>query len=482
MTLEYIQKATEFQIFDRKSARIDAKGLAVVIIAFANADGGTVALGVENDGEISGVDGMQEHLNDLLRASYDYCIPSIPTTPEYMAVTDSKGKSNHIILLRVSASMKVHANQADEVFYRVGDKSKKLNFEQRMQLVYAKGERFYENAPVHDAKMEDLDVGLIEDYLQRLDYRKGVEAFIRENSFLAQVEDFHGSTKEYLTGAAVLMFSKNPQKFFPRARVRIIRYEGTEAKVGRKMNVVKDEIFEGPIRSMTKEVLAFVKTQVKEHTYLGADGLFKTDEQYPEFCWTEICVNAICHRDYSILGTDIQVKLFDDHMTVESPGIFPGLVRPGNIRNTHFSRNPKIAAYMHEYKFVKEFGEGVDRMFREMEEAGCPAPEYKQNEFMVYATIRQHAEAFKVGNGTSNSTLNYTLNGTLNDILKRLNPTQKIVYDYVCANIGVQAKTIIAELDIKRDTLNKVLKTLTDLGLVVHKDSKKTGGYYPVPE
>lgn len=76
------------------------------------------------------------------------------------------------------------------------------------------------------------------------------------------------------------------------------------------MNVVKDEIFTGSILKLTNDVLAFVKTQVKERTYLGADGRFRTDEQYPEFCWTELCVNAICHRDYSILGTDIQVKLF----------------------------------------------------------------------------------------------------------------------------------------------------------------------------
>jgi len=59
----------------------------------------------------------------------------------------------------------------------------------------------------------------------------------------------------------------------------------------------------------------------------------------------------------------------------------------------HFSRNPKIALYMRNHKLVKEFGEGVDRMFREMEEAGCPAPEYRQNGFMVYATIRQHGSA-----------------------------------------------------------------------------------------
>lgn len=96
--------------------------------------------------------------------------------------------------------------------------------------------------------------------------------------------------------------------------------------------------------------------------FSATDARFRTDPQYPEFCWTELCVNAICHRDYSILGTDIQVKLFDDHMTVESPGILPGLVRPNNIREMHFSRNPKIALYMRNHKLVKEFGEGVDRM------------------------------------------------------------------------------------------------------------------------
>ena len=57
MTIEEIQKSTEFQVFDRKSARIDAKALAVLLIAFANADGGTAAVGVENNGEITGVEG-----------------------------------------------------------------------------------------------------------------------------------------------------------------------------------------------------------------------------------------------------------------------------------------------------------------------------------------------------------------------------------------------------------------------------------------
>ena len=70
--------------------------------------------------------------------------------------------------------------------------------------------------------------------------------------------------------------------------------------------------------------------------------------------------------------------------------MLPGLVRTSNIREIHFSRNPKIIEFLHTYEYVKEFGEGVDRMFREMEAAGLPEPEYKTVEFMVYGTLKNH--------------------------------------------------------------------------------------------
>ena len=104
------------------------------------------------------------------------------------------------------------------------------------------------------------------------------------------------------------------------------------------------------------------------------------------------------NRDYSISGTDIMVKIFDNHYVVESPGILPGTVRIDNIRQMHFSRNPKIVEFMREYKLVQRFGEGVDRMLREMAEAGNPAPEYKQVGFMVKV---QHNSSLRSGGDSS---------------------------------------------------------------------------------
>ena len=135
--------------------------------------------------------------------------------------------------------------------------------------------------------------------------------------------------------------------------------------LGSKGSVLKDFlvlVVSLPISILLPLRIAFVRTQIKERSYLGKDGRFVTIPEYPEFCWKELIVNAVTHRDYSITGTDIQIKMFDDRFTVESPGIFAGTVTEKNIKNTHFSRNKAIAAYMIEYKFVKEFGEGVKRI------------------------------------------------------------------------------------------------------------------------
>lgn len=91
----------------------------------------------------------------------------------------------------------------------------------------------------------------------------------------------------------------NPQSFFPRARVRFIRYEGTEEKFGAEMNVIKDVTFEGRILEQIQKAVDYIQTQIKERTYLTSGGVFTTEQEYPEFVRTELIVNAVTHRDYS---------------------------------------------------------------------------------------------------------------------------------------------------------------------------------------
>ncbi|MFP3155144.1 putative DNA binding domain-containing protein [Lachnospiraceae bacterium ZAX-1] len=384
MTVEEVLAFEEMQVFDRKSINIEPKTLAISIVAFANADGGTIAIGIsDKKRRIEGIDFETKKINELLRVPFDFCNPTIKVTIEKVPCIDSEGRENHVLLMQIDPSPQVHANQADEVFLRVGDKSKLQTFEERLQLNYDKGERYFEDKAVPDATLEDIDMDFVKEDIDKIRYRKTPLEYLKQNKGFMKEKD--GNIQ--ISTAAILLFGNNPQNFFPRARIRFIRYEGNEERFGTEMNVIKDVIFEGTLLKMINDAIAYLDTQIKEKTYLGKDAIFVTEEEYPKFARQELVVNAVTHRAYSISGTDIQIKMFDDRIVVESPGKLPGLVKAENIRYTHFSRNPKIAEFLKAYNFVKEYGEGVNRMCKELEAAGLKDPAYYTNAFMLQAAI-----------------------------------------------------------------------------------------------
>ena len=441
MTIEEILSMEENQTFDRKSINISPKDLAIPIVAFANADGGDIAIGItDKTKRIEGIDFETKKLNELLRVPFDFCNPTIKVGIEKVPCVDEKGRENHVLVMHIDASPQVHANQADDVFLRVGDKSKLQTFEERLQLNYDKGERYFEDKAVPDATIDDIDMDFVKEYTDEIDYGKSPLEYLKENRGFIKEKD--GEIQ--ISTAAILLFGKNPQNFFPRARIRFIRYEGTEEKFGTEMNVIKDVIFEGTLLNMINEAIAYLDTQVKEKTYLGPGGTFVTDAEYPKFVRQELIVNAVTHRAYSITGTDIQIKMFDDHIVVESPGKLPGLVRADNIRFTHFSRNPKIAEFLKNYKFVKEFGEGVNRMCNELEQVGLKDLVYHTNAFMLQAVIY-------------NSKVGKTIVEKTADSLKKLAvAVNKSLIDYQKPAIGEEKSAI----DDKKSAVDRIKSAL----------------------
>lgn len=226
MTIQYIITRKEDQTFDCKSIQNDPKALAITIVAFANADGGDIAIGVsDKTRKIEGVDQYTEKLNELLRVPLDFCNPSVPITTELLPCTDKDGNDNHILLMYIPASSELHAFQADEAYMRVGDKSRKLSFEERIQLMYDKGERYYEDTAVYGATVDDIDMTAVERYTELIGYAKSAKQYLHENNNFITT---NAKGEEQVSVACILLFGKYPQKFFPRGRTRFIRYKGTE--------------------------------------------------------------------------------------------------------------------------------------------------------------------------------------------------------------------------------------------------------------
>ena len=505
MTIEDIKDRPEGQTFDCKSVKIEPKALAVPIVAMANADGGMLAIGIsDKTRRIEGIDQHTAHANELLKVPFSLCIPSVNIKPEYIPCIDSEGKPNHVLLLHIPASATLHANQADEVFMRVGDSSRKLGFEERMSLMYDKGERYFEDTAAYDATIEDIDFNYVQDLLNVIGYTKSPLEYLKENNNFITYKD----GKEQISTACILLFGKKPQLFFPRARVRFIRYLGTEEKVGREMNVIKDVTFEGRIIDQIRKTIDYLESQVKEHTYLGEKGVFVTDREYSPFVLQEMTVNSICHRDYSIKGTEIQIKMFDDRLVFETPGKFPGIVRSDNIRHTHFSRNPKIAEFLKAYKYVREFGEGVDRMCKELEAKGLHDPKYILTTFILKSTVYaynvkelQTSNAIKEdvtasGNVTVNSEIftvngqdcivNFTANGrnvTVNVTVKNKSVTVKMsqktkdVLYFLLKEPELSAELLAEKMNCSSRTIKRHLAVLTKSKILKRIGSDKSGSW-----
>ncbi|GKX27781.1 hypothetical protein SH1V18_02610 [Vallitalea longa] len=205
---------------------------------------------------------------------------------------------------------------------------------------------------------------------------------------------------------------------------------------------------------------------LKEFTKLGNDGKFYTKSEYPEFVWKEIIVNVVCHRDYSIKGTDIQIKMFDDILVVESPGTLPGLVRLDNMRNIHFSRNPKIAGFLKDHTYVKEFGEGVDRMFIEMEAIGLTAPKYEKVAFMTRVTVKNSAETYE------------PINEPINELIN-LSNTEQTIMNAITRNPKISKPKISKVYSISEATVKRTIDSLKKRGLINRIGSNK-GGYWKI--
>ena len=257
-----------------------------------------------------------------------------------------------------------------------------------------------------------------------------------------------------------------------------------------------------------EKAVDFIKIQMKEKTCPGHDGIFVTGEEYQEFVRTEIVVNAVAHRDYGIKGTDIQIKMFDDRLEVDSPGSFAGMVNKDNIRYTHFSRNPKIATFLKDYGYVKEYGEGVDRMCKELESIGLPAPVFNNSTFILKTMVRSAIYKIRQNNALirgENASIQQNdasiyADGVLSDKKKLL--TEKLNRMEVSGKISIkyatEAKAVITGTDILQVITYKdvmvilscqttkarlILKKMEENDLIRAVQGKGKGKYVPaVPD
>jgi len=357
----------------------DPTALAEVLVAFANADGGTVILGMGPDGRVEEAVVIEE-LEGALREAQTQCHPPVPL--EWEQVEMERGV---VAVIRVPRSLHLHSLSDGRVFIRRGKENRLLSGEEVRRLASSKGIGDYEEEVAPGARRSDLDDEIIQEYIAKREERLRRQLNLSTDELLLEI----GAIKEdgRPTIAGLLLFGSCPQSFLPQSGLVFVRFVGTERRgeAGLPGYGRREEI-EGPLPRLIEKAWEVIWEEMR----IGAvvRGLVREERtEYPPFAVREALVNAVAHRDYRIRGRRIEVFMFDDRLEVTSPGGLPGYITLDNIVEEHFSRNPRIVSGLFYWGFIEELGLGIDRMIEEMVNAGRPPPQFKATPYSFTVTL-----------------------------------------------------------------------------------------------
>ncbi len=434
---------------------VDADILAETMVAFANADGGTIYVGVSESGRpMGGI--YPEEFNEVVPQAEILCRPPIPVAWEQVEA----GRA-FVFVGRVQRSPELHTMRDGRVLVRTGLENRPLTGDQVRQLATTRSAGEYEAEAVPGAQRSDLDEETLAAFVEAWEDRQGrpltrpVDDLLKEMGWLLP----NGQPSV----AGILLFGKSPQVFIPRSGLTFVRFEGTQVRkasgepgYGRRVEV------KGPLPNIIKRTWDILQEEIR----LGAvvQGLERKEQwTYPPGAIREALVNAVAHRDYRLSGRSIEVRMFTDRLEISSPGGLPGFITIDNIVDEHFSRNPRIVSGLFQWGYIEELGLGVDLMIEDMINAGHPPPNFRETPFsftVVFENVQEREPIVRTGQDLS-------MNERQAKALAYIQKTGRITnreYQQICP-------------DLSPETLRLDLVDLIEQGILL-KVGAKRGTYY----
>jgi len=410
----------EGQLFDRKELcrasgnghvsnndvkKFKAEHVAQTLSAFANSntDGGLLVLGIASNGQVEGLEHLNENqvnslltIDNLVHHNSDTKIQALtvgedrkeialiytPYVPN--AICETLSNPRRAWLRRAAQNIELMDNDKE----RIKRDKRIVDFEKTHCSQYEAG--LIDNT-VYDE--------FVKSYLDNSSYDRSQE------DVLNQIGAIQGAENDsWLTNSGSLFFAANPEKDTAQAYIRLLRFDVPYEDRENRSNPTYDKKFSGPITKQIRDFRTFIKESALFETYQrrDQDGGFVEEPEYPAIAIDEAVVNAVAHRDYAITKP-ILCEKYTDAFIVVSPGSIiqnsnlPDYFSLEDTRLEHHSRNPKIMEWLRLMKdargspFVLALQEGTRRMRDEMAKLGLPAPEYLTSDFDTKVILRNNA-------------------------------------------------------------------------------------------
>ncbi len=340
--------------------------VAKELVAMLNLDGGTLLLGVEDDGSVTGTrrENLEEWVAQLCRVKIDP--PVIP----FLSWVRNAEPDRDVLAVRVTIGpdkpyARLHNNRKT-YFARVGSTSQEASRDELERMFQASGRLHYGLKPVPGAGFEAFDHRRLRDYMMRV---RGEPALPEDWETLLRNIDLMtvSANQNIATIDGMLLFGRAPHRFLPQAGIRALCFPGTEPDYATRA----DENLRGPMvplgtvdgtideTGLVEQAWDFVRRNTTPTASL--ENTRRIDRwEYPESVVREAVVNALVHRDYSIAGTDITLTIFSDRLEIVSPGrLLNTVTTEGMKAGVRYARNQTLVNIMRDYGYADARGMGI---------------------------------------------------------------------------------------------------------------------------
>ena len=361
-----------------KADATNATSLGSEIVAFANASGGQIFIGVADDGALQPHDAASvRRLNQLIANASTNCVrPAINPVTENVAVAGGL-----IVVVTVTEGLsKPYMDNSGAIWVKSGSDKRRVTSREEMHRMFQAAQLLHgDDIPVPGTSIADVDL----DYFRHFFRSRFEEDLDEQNLSLAQVlSNMRLLTNDRLTVTGVLLFAKEPQALLPVFHVKAISYPGTDVHASRYLE--STDIL-GRMETQFEGSMAFVLRHLRREQ--GDQGINSLGEmEVPKIVFEELLANALIHRDYFV-SAPIRIFIFDDRIEIVSPGHLPNNLTVANIRSgTSNMRNPILSSFATRVLPYRGLGTGILRALREYPDIEFE-DDRERNEFR--ATIRR---------------------------------------------------------------------------------------------
>jgi len=412
------------------------KDSAKDIVAFLNTEGGYVVYGVDDDGNIVGVEG----------GSVDKILDSIEPKPvKKIKVHTFNVENKKIVVVEVKKSNYIHTYR-NVVYVRIGTISKPLSIEEVIEKASESLLLRYDILPNPNCEIDELSEKYIDDYLRKREIVRKVK--FPDVPFEKKLLLIHAATKHngdiVPTNAGILFFCGDPQRYIPHAITRCVVFSSESMEES-----VDTDILAGPLWKQVEDCEIFIKRYVPVSSEMTSREFRRHARRiYPLSAIREAVINAIAHRNYFDYG-DVRLFIFPKRIEVINPGSFPPGVTPENP--IHKPRNPIISQYFYDLGYVEKYGIGIERMRRACREYGVEGPIFHIREYETKVV-------FRLGEEREEDAI--------------LREAQRKGY--------ITSRDVMNILNVSRDTANRYLKKLIEAGKLRKMGKGKNTRYIPI--